>query len=168
MNFIKNKDYCASIVITDKFFCINTESGYGLVTIDPNHPSIILPLDSSNDELGKKVIQALEKSNTHLNDEEYDNLFKKENMKKKWDTWLETLKSEYNYRSKRQLLANMLNCSIYLSNNRIKITPTYHSKLEGWEGLGESQHVILSLDNTFDEIGSGVRLALSRCTSKKF
>lgn len=82
MNFIKNKDYRASIVITDKFFCINTESGYGLVTIDPNYPSIILPLDSANDELGKKVIQALEKNNTHLNDEEYNNLFKKENMKK--------------------------------------------------------------------------------------
>lgn len=54
MNFIQNKDYCSSIVMTDKFFCINTDSDYGLVTIIPNHPSIILPLDSSNDELGKK------------------------------------------------------------------------------------------------------------------
>ncbi|MDR2226238.1 contact-dependent growth inhibition system immunity protein [Providencia rettgeri] len=166
MNFIQDKDYSAGLTITDKFICINTWSGYGLLTIDTNYSPIMLPLDCSNDVLGEKLVQALAYSNTQLNNEEYDNLFKK--SKESWNSRLEELKSKYNYRSKRQLLANMLSCSIYLLNNKLTIKPTYHSKLEGWEGLGESQHVILSLDNTFDEIGSGVRLALSRCTSKKF
>ncbi len=62
----------------------------------------------------------------------------------------------------------MLNCSIYLSNNKILISPSYHSSLEGWEGIGASHKLILSLDSSFDEIGSGIRLAFSRCTTKKF
>ena len=166
MSFLENKDYCASIAMTDKFICITTWSGYGLLTIDTNYSPIMLPLDCSNDELGKKLVQALACSNTLLNDEEYDNLFK--NVKESWNSRLELLRSTYNYRSKRQLLANMLNCSIYLLNNKLTIQPTHHSKWEGWEGVDESKHVILSLDNTFDEIGSGIRLALSRCTTKKF
>lgn len=166
MNFIQDKYYSAVLNITDKFICINTRSGNGILTIDTNYPPIMLPLDCSNDELGEKLVQALGYSNTQLNDEEYDNLFK--NVKENWNSRLEVLKSTYSYRSKRQLLANMLNCSVYLLNNKLTIQPTHHSKWEGWEGVDESKHVILSLDNTFDEIGSGVRLALSRCTSKKF
>ncbi|EQC1412749.1 contact-dependent growth inhibition system immunity protein [Providencia rettgeri] len=166
MNFIQGKDYSAGLTITDKFICINTWSGCGLLTIDTNYSPIMLPLDCSNGELGERLVQALACSNTQLNDEEYDNLFKK--SKENWNSRLDELKSKYNYRSKRQLLANMLNCSVYLLNNKLTIKPTHHSKLEGWEGVDESNHVILSLNDTFDEIGSAVRLALSRCTSKKF
>ncbi|HGN1705992.1 TPA: contact-dependent growth inhibition system immunity protein [Providencia rettgeri] len=166
MNFIQDKYYSAVLNITDKFICINTRSGNGILTIDTNYSPILLPLDCSNNKLGEELIKALEFSNTQLNDEEYDNLFKK--SKENWNSRLDELKSKYNYRSKRQLLANMLNCSVYLLNNKLTIQPTHHSKWEGWEGGDESKHVILSLDNTFDEIGSGVRLALSRCTSKKF
>ncbi|EEG84054.1 MULTISPECIES: contact-dependent growth inhibition system immunity protein [Proteus] len=168
MTFINDNEYCALIVMTDKFFCLNTESGYGLMTIDPNFSSIILSLTCSNKKLGESLIKVLENSRTQLKDEEYDKLFKKENIKKNWNSWLELLRYKYDYRSKRQLLANMLNCSIYLSNNKILILPSYHSSLEGWEGIGASHKVILSLDSSFDEIGSGIRLAFSRCTTKKF
>ncbi|MBG5929406.1 contact-dependent growth inhibition system immunity protein [Providencia rettgeri] len=166
MNFIQDKYYSAVLNITDKFICINTRSGNGILTTDTSYSPILLPLDCSNYKLGEELIKALECSNTQLCNEEYDKLFK--NVKENWNSRLEVLKSTYSYRSKRQLLANMLNCSVYLLNNKLTIQPTHHSKWEGWEGVDESKHVILSLDNTFDEIGSGVRLALSRCTSKKF
>lgn len=168
MNFIQNQAYCAGIVMTDKFICINTESGYGLVTIDPDFPSIILPLDSTEQVLGEKLLCALKRSNTQINDEDYNILFNPENMKEKWNRWLNQLKLDYQYRSKRHLLANMLSCSVFLLNNQLNISPTNHSKWEEWEGLGESKHVILSLDHSTEEIGAGLRLALSRCTTKEF
>ncbi|WP_082151837.1 contact-dependent growth inhibition system immunity protein [Proteus vulgaris] len=83
MTFINDNEYCALIVMTDKFFCLNTESGYGLMTLDPNFSSIILSLTCSNKELGESLIKVLENSRTQLKDEEYDKLFKKENIKKK-------------------------------------------------------------------------------------
>lgn len=82
MTFINDNEYCALIVMTDKFFCLNTESGYGLMTLDPKFSSIILSLTCSNKELGESLIKVLENSRTQLKDEEYDKLFKKENIKK--------------------------------------------------------------------------------------
>lgn len=168
MNFIQNQAYCAGIRMTDKFICIHTKSGYGLVTMDPNFPPIVLPLDSSDQVLGEKLLCALEQSNTLVNDEDYDVLFKPENVKEKWNELLNKLKLDYQYRSKRHLLANMLSCSAFLSNNQLKITPSHHSKWEGWDGLDKSKHVILTLDHSPEEIGAGLRLALSRCTTKEF
>ncbi|UQZ13917.1 contact-dependent growth inhibition system immunity protein [Providencia stuartii] len=46
--------------------------------------------------------------------------------------------------------------------------PSHPEKWEGWRELDESRHVILSLDNSTEEIGAGLHLALSRCTTKEF
>lgn len=168
MNFIQNQAYCTSIYMTDKFICINTSSGYGLLTMDPNFPSIALSLDCSDQTLGEKLLLALQQSNTLINNEDYDVLFNPKNVKEKWNNWLNQLKLDYQYRSKRHLLSNMLNCSVFLLNNQLSINPSHHSKWEGWDGLDDSQDVILSLDNSTKEIGAGLRLALSRCTTKEF
>lgn len=168
MNFIQNQHYSASIAITDKFICLNTRSGYGLLAEDPNFPSILLPTDCPNDVLGEKLIQALANSNTQLNNKQYEQLFNPKSLKEEWKIWLEMLKNQYGYRSKRQLLTKLLNCSAYLINKKITIKPSHHEKWEGWSGLDESKHVILSLGHSTEEIGAGLRLALSRCTTKEF
>lgn len=66
------------------------------------------------------------------------------------------------YKTKRSLFKNMMHCTVWLNNGRIKISPSRHVKLEAWDGIDE-EDVILSLDNTPTEIGLGLRLALSRC-----
>lgn len=55
-----------------------------------------------------------------------------------------------------------MHCTVWLNNGRIKISPSRHVKLEAWDGI-DAEYVILSLDNTAAEIGTGLRLALSRC-----
>jgi hypothetical protein len=56
----------------------------------------------------------------------------------------------------------MNNCCIYLKNGTIKISPNNHEKLKAWSGIRDAD-VILSLNNTPEEIGAGLRLAFSRC-----
>ena len=51
---------------------------------------------------------------------------------------------------------------IWLHNGCLKISPSRHVKLEAWDAI-DADDVILSLDNSPEEIGSGLRLALSRC-----
>ncbi|WP_249819435.1 contact-dependent growth inhibition system immunity protein, partial [Escherichia coli] len=54
---------------------------------------------------------------------------------------------------------------IHLVNDVITIRPSFHEKLEAWSGnrINESDYVVLPADSSPTEIGSGLRLALSRC-----
>ncbi|MEE9682579.1 contact-dependent growth inhibition system immunity protein [Lelliottia amnigena] len=56
-------------------------------------------------------------------------------------------------------------CGVHCENGTITISPTRHEKFEGWgrtKGDG-IEDVILSPESSFEEIGAGLRLALSRC-----
>ncbi|MDK7735315.1 contact-dependent growth inhibition system immunity protein [Providencia stuartii] len=46
--------------------------------------------------------------------------------------------------------------------------PSRHEKWEGWRELDESRHVILSLDNSTEEIGAGLRLDWAVAQQKSF
>ncbi|EKD5558770.1 CdiI family contact-dependent growth inhibition immunity protein, partial [Escherichia coli] len=54
---------------------------------------------------------------------------------------------------------------IHLVNDVITTRPSFHEKLEAWSGnrINESDYVVLPADSSPTEIGSGLRLALSRC-----
>jgi len=56
----------------------------------------------------------------------------------------------------------MMSGDIWLHNGCLKISPSRHVKLEAW-GAIDADDVILSLDNSPEEIGSGLRLVLSLC-----
>ncbi|HFV6450034.1 TPA: contact-dependent growth inhibition system immunity protein, partial [Escherichia coli] len=66
---------------------------------------------------------------------------------------------------KRALFKNMKKVGIHLVNDVITIRPSFHEKLEAWSGnrINESDYVVLPADSSPTEIGSGLRLALSRC-----
>ena len=51
---------------------------------------------------------------------------------------------------------------IWPHNGCLKISLNRHVKLEAWDAI-DADDVILSLDNSPEEIGAGLRLALSRC-----
>ena len=59
-------------------------------------------------------------------------------------------------------IKNMMSRDIWLHNGCLKISPSRHVKLEAWDAI-DADDVILSLDNSPEEIGSGLKLALSRC-----
>ena len=67
------------------------------------------------------------------------------------------------YKTKRALFKKMKSCSIWLNNGKIEIGPSRQVKLEAWDGIKDVEDVFLSLGNSAEEIGAGLRLALSRC-----
>ena len=122
----------------------------------------ILPLDTDNGTLGTTVLQALANSRTLDNEVERIDFLKQESFKPRYEDWVANLCGNLGYKTRRALFKNMMSGDIWLHNGCLKISPSRHVKLEAWDAI-DADDVILSLDNSPEEIGAGLRLALSRC-----
>lgn len=163
MKFNDDQDYWAACYSTNKFLLIETQSGLGRTSSDPLFPPILLLPDTDDQRTGEAILQALSDSRTLDKLEDRIAFFDLEKGKEKYANWIAMLIEKYGYKSKRVLFKDMKHCIIHYANNAIIISPMRHEKLEAWEGIDQSDNVILSLDNTLAEIGAGLRLALSRC-----
>ncbi|RRD89205.1 contact-dependent growth inhibition system immunity protein [Conchiformibius steedae] len=164
MTFNQDQAYWANFYAKENVFIIQTYSGLGLTCIDHLCPPYILPRDTDNVTLGTTVLQALANSRTFIYDTPEDqDFFDLSKRQQRYDDWILYLCERLGYQTKRALFKKMLNCGIYLNNRQIEISPSRHVKLEAWDGMKDVEHVFLTLDNTSEEIGSGLRLALSRC-----
>ncbi|MFV8797157.1 contact-dependent growth inhibition system immunity protein [Yersinia sp. LJYL362] len=164
MKFNQGQDYCASCFCNNNFLNINTDSGLGLMRIDPLFPPHLLPPDADDKSIGEAVFIALSNSRT-LSLEEYSDFFNLEKSQEQYAAWVAMLMEKYGYKTKRALFKGMKNCSIHCINGVITILPTRHEKLEAWGGTGRggNDKVILSVNSSPAEIGAALRLALSRC-----
>ena len=163
MIFNLEQDYYASFNANNRAIIIYTSSIANLIVLDFKYSPYIFNLDASNDVLGRTILQALEHSRT-IDEQERDAIyFPWEKYKQHHEDWLAHLCKALGCKTKRTLLKDMMHCSVWLKNGRITISPTRHVKLEAYDGLPDDEDVILSLDNTHEEIGAGLRLALSRC-----
>lgn len=162
MIFKANQNYWVGLKANEKALIIETLSGLGMVGIDHLYPPYILPLDADNEILGTVILQALSNSRTLTNEAERIDFFDLKKEEQRHTILVAHLCEKLGYKTKRSLFKNMMHCTVWLNNGRIKISPSRHVKLEAWDGIDE-EDVILSLDNTPTEIGTGLRLALSRC-----
>ena len=123
-----------------------------------------MPLDVSNEELGQATLLALSKSRI-LDVSELGPLINRDNVKKCYDASVADLMAKYNYKTRRALFKNMMQCTLEIRDDRLTISPSWHEKLEAWSGKGisDDDKVVLSVNSTREEIGAGVRLAFSRC-----
>lgn len=163
MKFNKDQDYWASCYCTNEFLLIETQSGLGRTSADPLFPPNLLPPDADDQFTGEIILQALSNSRTLSKLEDRVVFFDLEKGKEKYAAWTARLMDKYGYTTKRALFKDMNHCIIHYVNDIITISPMRHEKLEAWEGLEQSEDVILSLDSKPTEIGAGLRLALSRC-----
>ena len=165
MTFNKNQDYWACVHATELFICIETMSGLGLVGTDPLFSSHLLSPAADARLLGVAALQALKNSRTLNDEDERIAFFDLETGKKQYQNWIATLMSQYGYKTKKSLFKDMKNCSIHCANDLITISPSRHDKLEAWSetGINESDHVLLPVGSAPEEIGAGLKLALSRC-----
>jgi hypothetical protein len=164
MNFNENQRYHASACLNDEFLLIETMSGLGRYGVDYAIPNILLSPNADNVNMGESVLLALSKSRT-IAREEYAAFFNLETDKKQYEEWEKNLMRKFGYKTKRALYRKMNVCWISLKNGTIEISPNKHEKLKAW-GRSKSDNiesVILSLDNSSEEIGAGLRLAFSRC-----
>jgi hypothetical protein len=155
----------ASSLMNEKFITIQSYSGYSLSVIDFTQPEFLFDVSVSDEELGKAVVESL-KNSRFLELEKARALRKitDENYPK----WISRLMEKYDYKTKRTLFKNMLNCSIELEEGTIIIGPSHHDQLEGWSGNNRTERnkVLVPFTAPHAEIGAALRLAFSRCTSK--
>ena len=163
MTFNQEQDYWVSFRANDRALIIQTLSGLGMVGVDHLYPPKILPLNINNEILGAVVLQELANSRTLTNEAERIDFFDFIKEDKRHTDWINQLCKKLGYRNKQSLLKNMMNCSIWLRNGQIKISPSHHVKLEAWEGMKDVENIIVTLNHTPAEIGAGLRLALSLC-----
>ena len=164
MDFTKQEYFCASVCKNQDFILVVTYSGRGIIARDPDGIQTILPLEVSDEELGQATLLALAKSRI-MDDNEIWPFMDRDNVKKRYDAWVADLMTKYNYKTRRALFKNMMQCSVEISDERLTISPSCHEKLEAWSGKGisDDDKVALSVNSTTEEIGAGVRLAFSRC-----
>ena len=162
MTFNQEQDYWAGYKVNERALIIQTWSGFGRYAPDHLYPPHILPLDTDNETLGTTVLQALANSRTLDNEAERIDFLKQESFKPRYEDWVANLCGNLGYKTRRALFKNMMSVDIWLHNGCLKISPSRHVKLEAWDVI-DADDVILSLDNSPEEIGSGLRLALSRC-----
>ncbi|MBU6149682.1 MAG: CdiI family contact-dependent growth inhibition immunity protein [Verrucomicrobia bacterium] len=145
------------------FMSIESYCGYtNPTTADPAAPEFLLNIDSSDEEVGKTILEAL-KNSKPVTYEEMQKL--RINLSENYKAWIQRTMEKYGYKTKRALFKNMKSCSILRQDNLIIIKPSYHEKLEGWSGDGikEEDYVKLPAASSFSEIGAGLRLAFERC-----
>ena len=162
MTFNQEQDYWAGYKANERALIIQTWSGFGRYAPDHLYPPHILPLDTDNETLGTTVLQALANSRTLDNEAERIDFLKQENFKPRYEDWVAKLCGNLGYKTRRALFKNMMSVDIWLHNGCLKISPSRHVKLDAWDAI-DADDVILSLDNSPEEIGTGLRLALSRC-----
>lgn len=163
MKFNIEQDYWSACYCTNKFLLIETQSGLGRTSSDPLFPPHLLLPDADDQCTGEAILQALSDSRTLDDLEDRVVFFDLKKGKEKYANWVAMLMDKYGYKTKRALFKDMNHCIIHYVNDVITISPMRHEKLEAWEGLDQSENIILSLDNPPAEIGAGLRLALSRC-----
>ena len=164
MDFTKQEWFYAHVYKNQDFIEVETFSGYRSRTSDPDGVQRLLPLGVSNEELGQVTLLALSKSRI-IDVSEIGTFFNIDNVMKRYNAWVADLMAKYNYKTKRALFKKMMRCSIEISDGRLTISPSCHEKLEAWSGKGisDDDRVVLSVNSTTEEIGAGLRLALSRC-----
>ena len=162
MTFNQEQDYWAGYKVNERALIIQTWSGFGRYAPDHLYPPHILPLDTDNETLGTTVLQALANSRTLDNEAERIDFLKQESFKPRYEDWVANLCGNLGYKTRRALFKNMMSVDIWLHNGCLKISPSRHVKLEAWDAI-DADDVILSLDNSPEEIGAGLKLALSRC-----
>ena len=164
MIFKQDKNYWAVFYANEEALIVQTCSGLGLTAIDHLYPPHILPLDTDNETLGATVLQALANSRTFVYDSPEDqDFFDAEKFRQRYEDWVANLCGNLGYKTRCALFKNMMSGGdIWLHNGCLKISPSRHVKPEAWDAI-DADDVILLLDNSPEEIGAGLRLALSRC-----
>jgi hypothetical protein len=155
---------CASVSMTDKFICVETYSGRGLMGRDSDGVCDFHHLNVSCHVLGSSLRVALAASRW-LSMDEYAMYFDHAKLKRVDEAWLDQVSRLFDYRNRKSVFQNMSKCSVDGEDGAVVVSPKVHVKLEGWSGerIDTSEKVTLDATSSDDIIGEGVRLALSRC-----
>ncbi|UNH38258.1 contact-dependent growth inhibition system immunity protein [Moellerella wisconsensis] len=153
----------AAIYATEKFYCIETLSGYRLLISDNLVASIYFTKQVADAEFGHVIRHAL--SLSRLVDPKDPDFFHRDKVAVRYKIWIAEAMDMWGYKNRKALFKKMHFCTINLLNNEIKVTPCSHEKLEAWGGQGmkEEDDIILPSSVSDEALGAAVKKAFLRC-----
>jgi CDI immunity protein len=148
------------------FIFIETQSGYTSSAYDPAGYEIYLKRDATALEIGETILKALSKSRV-VDPSEFGTFFDYKRIEQVYKDWILKTQSMYGYKTKKAMFRYMDCCTIRLYDDKMRIYPSHHEKMEAWGSPknGRDDDVIIPYPSSAEEIGNAFLLALSRCTS---
>ncbi|WP_171941276.1 contact-dependent growth inhibition system immunity protein [Herbaspirillum rubrisubalbicans] len=134
--------------------------------VEPSAAVCYLAADVGNDVLGRSVRLAFDESKV-VSPEKFQEVFASGKIQEAARERVKAAMQKYGYKSKRELLKNMMCCWISMSETVVQIKPTHHKTIDGYAGISVNGDEILHLPSsaTDEEIGNAVREGIRRCTS---
>ncbi|KLN98162.1 contact-dependent growth inhibition system immunity protein [Moellerella wisconsensis] len=153
----------AAIYATEKFYCIETLSGHGLLIDDNLVSPIYFTKQVADAEFGHAIRHAL--SLSRLVDPKDPDFFNHDQIEKRYKLWIAEAMDMWGYKNRKALFTKMHTCTVKLLNNEIKIMPWSHEKLESWgsQGMKKEDNIILPSSVSDEMFGSAVKKAFLRC-----
>jgi hypothetical protein len=120
------------------------------------------PTDMPNEEMGRLVFEALNKSYEYAKRKHDDGMA----IRKNYDDWIRSTKKEFKYKTDRAMFTNMCSCLVSKKLSDIKIEILIHEKLKTWNGCLETKTVSANLN--FMELGLEIRDSIGRAYAEEF
>jgi hypothetical protein len=153
----------ADIYVTDKLISVEPMSGYRHVLPEDEGDVTYLPIDATDEMLGRVLLSALDKSRFIWPFDEPEFF--------KWQRYMQCFKDRENdfmrqhgYKTKRALYKNMKWCRAKKAEAKISIQPHQRREKPGeWKWLPPQQNIIIPETHDAAAVGSALRLAFDRC-----
>lgn len=153
---------CADVCRTKRFLSVEPLSGYIRFLCENNSFVIYLSPEANDQELGRALLEALDRSRFIWPDDERE-FFDSERNRQCYRNWQQEVMRRYGYKTKRDLYENMDWCRVERSERKITIQPHKRDKPEYFTDFPRERDVIISETRDAATAGAALRLALDRC-----
>lgn len=153
----------ADIHRTDKFISIEPLSGYRRALPEDEGSVVYLSPDGSDAELGKALLEALDRSRFIWPPDEMG-FFEADRYMRCYRNRQKDFMQRYGYKTKRDAYKTMNWCRAERSEGKISIQPHNRDKQpERWKWLPPEKNVLIPATEDAAAAGAALRLALDRC-----
>ena len=139
-----------------------------LSMVNPDQDFIFNEVDISDLDLGRLIKEKLNESK-EISFEEFQAIFNSEKMEGLQKNLEEEMKKHYGYKNKKSIYKDMSSLSLEQDDLCITISPLHQDSLDGSTGISlpDNSPLEFKYDKNIsdEELGKGVRQALTYCTS---
>ena len=157
----------AIIVATSRYYDVATESGFGLLWVDPDCEHALLDASATDAAVGSAILAAVSKSR-FLTIEEADSFANRRarEIRNKGELNAKLRMERYGYKNETQMNKDTKYVNVTLAKGKFTIDPSHTDGLGSYTGVSaRNQKVVIPGGSLPTKIGAAFRLALSRCTS---
>jgi hypothetical protein len=159
-DYEKRQGKQARVQAVREAFIVESESGLGLMQVDPDAFHCFLQPDAEDAALGEALLAALAASRFLLSEEAKEF---RANSEEKWSAWVSKMLAATGIKDRQRLFHRMASCGVAARDGRIIFTPTIKRRGAAWEGLGRDFESSIPEGSSPQILGAALREALSKC-----